>query len=53
MKTTEPPQPEAPQTSPQTIDPNLACIVDAWPTLPTKIQAAMAAIAKANRSPWF
>jgi hypothetical protein len=44
-------EPEPPQTSPQTIDPILACIVDVWPTLPAEIQAAMAAIAKANRSP--
>jgi hypothetical protein len=32
-------------------DADLSAIVEAWPTLPAEIQAAIAAIAKANRSP--
>jgi hypothetical protein len=52
MKTKEPPLPAAPQTAPRTFaDQNLSLIIEAWPTLAADIQAAIAAIANANRSP--
>ena len=46
MKTKKSP----PRESPQTVDPNLAKIIETWPTLATEIRAAVAAIVTASRS---
>ena len=51
IKTKEPPLQDAPQTAPRLFDENLAAIIEAWSKMPDEVQAALAAIVKANRSP--